>query len=47
VQKFVEAMNGTIQVRSEPGAGSTFVVSIPLVASATDDPAVVAGSSRP
>ena len=47
VHKSVEGMKGTIQVRSEPGAGSTFIVSIPLVGSATDDQTVVAGSSRP
>jgi signal transduction histidine kinase len=45
VQKFVEAMKGTIEVRSEPGSGSTFVVSVPLVGSAADGRAAVAGSS--
>jgi len=45
VHDLVEAMKGTIEVRSEPGAGSRFTVSVPLVASAADGQAVVAGSS--
>nr|MBP8133858.1 response regulator [Zoogloea sp.] len=41
--RIVEAMSGSIQVHSTPGAGSTFTVRIPLVAARFDDSPPPAG----
>ena len=37
VASLVEAMGGTVSVRSTPGQGTTFSIRLPAVAGATDD----------